>query len=95
METKSKNLSLKAILIIIAVGIWAIVLQNAGVIPTKQNVYVKGGYIDADVDGRVSVDNEVDINLSSINGKSNVFYDFGGNGDYVRIPVMTTYPSGR
>lgn len=95
METKSKNLSLKAILIIIAVGIWAIVLQNAGVIPTKQNVYVKGGYVDADVNGRVSVDNEVDINLSSINGKSNVFYDFGGNGDYVRIPVMTTYPIGR
>ena len=95
METKSKNLSLKAILIIIAVGIWAIVLQNAGVIPTKQNVYVKGGYVDADVNGRVCVDNEVDINLSSINGKSNVFYDFGGNGDYVRIPVMTTYPIGR
>jgi len=48
METKGKNISLKAILIIIAVGIWAIVLQNTGVIPTRQNVYVKGGYVNVD-----------------------------------------------
>lgn len=95
METKSKNISLKAILIAIGLGIWVMVLQNAGVIPTKQNVYVKGGYIDADVNGTVdvrgsvSVDNTVDINLDAINGKSNAFYDFGGNGNYVRIPVMT------
>ena len=46
METKSKNISLKAILIAIGLGIWVIVLQNAGIIPTKQNVYVKGGYVD-------------------------------------------------
>lgn len=71
MEQKSKNLSLKAILISIAVGIWAIVLQNAGVIPTNQNVkvvntvdtYVNGGNIDADVSGSVSVDNTVDVNI--------------------------------
>ncbi len=74
MEQKSKNISLKAILIAIGLGIWVIVLQNAGVIPTKQNVYVKGGYIDADingtvdVEGSVSVDNEVDININHING---------------------------
>ena len=61
MENKSKNLSLKAILVIIGIGIWAIVLQNAGIIPTKQNVYVKGGYIDADVSGSVDVDNTVRV----------------------------------
>lgn len=96
METKSKNISLKAVLIAIGIGIWVIVLQNAGIIPTKQNVYVKGGYIDADIDGTVdvSIGNTVDINLSEINGKRNVFYDFGGNGEYVRIPVMTTSPKG-
>lgn len=94
METKSKNISLKAILITIGVGIWIIVLQNAGIIPTKQNVYVKGGNIDADINGSVSIDNQVDVNIDAINGKSNCFYDFGGNGNYVRIPVMTTYPSG-
>jgi hypothetical protein len=100
METKSKSISLKVILIAIGLGIWVIVLQNAGVIPTKQNVYVKGGYIDADINrtvdvrGSVSVNNTVDVNLAAINGKSNVFYDFGGNGNHVRIPVMTTYPLG-
>jgi multidrug efflux pump subunit AcrA (membrane-fusion protein) len=78
METKSKNISLKAILIIIAVGIWGIFLQNAGIIPTKQNVYVKGGYIDAevsgsvDVNGRVEVDNTIDVNIHEINGHNQV-----------------------
>ena len=104
MEQKSKNISLKAILIAIGVGIWVIVLQNAGIIPKligtengTQTVYVTGGNIDADINGTVdvrgsvSVDNEVDVNLESINGKSNAFYDFGGNGNYVRIPVYTGY----
>ena len=43
------------------IGIWAIVLQNTGIIPTIQNVYVKGGYIDADVSGSVDVDNIVRV----------------------------------
>jgi hypothetical protein len=89
METKSKNISLKAILIAIGLGIWVMVLQNAGIIPTKQNVYVKGGYVD--VSGSVDIDNTVNVNLEAINGKSNAFYDFGGNKNYVRIPVYTGY----
>jgi len=74
METKGKNISLKAILIAIGIGIWVIVLQNAGLIPTKQNVYVKGGYINADINGTVdirgsvSVDNEVDVDIRKISG---------------------------
>lgn len=72
MELNSKNVTLRAVLIIIAVGIWAIVLQNAGIIPTKQNVYVKGGYVDVngtvDVRGNVSVDNTVDVNLDEVLG---------------------------
>jgi hypothetical protein len=58
---KSKDISLKAILIAIGVGVWIIVFQNAGVIPSKQNVYVKGGYIDADVKGAVDVNGTVDV----------------------------------
>jgi hypothetical protein len=92
---EKKNISLKAILILIGVGIWAIVLQNAGVIPTKQNVYVKGGYIDADVNGSVDVDNTVDVNgymdvnIDAINGHSR-FYDNSSNrGKYFRLPVYT------
>ncbi len=68
MESKNNNISLKVILGLIAIGIWAIVLQNAGVVPTKQNVYVKGGYVGMDgsvrVSGSVDVDNMVDINLN-------------------------------
>jgi len=94
METKSKNISLKAILIIMTIGIWAVVLQNAGIIPTKQNVYVKGGYIDADVSGSVDIDNTVDVNgyidvnIEAINGKSNAFYQ-DRDGDYILLPVLS------
>ena len=94
MEQKSKNISLKAILISIALGIWVIVLQNAGVIPTNQNVKVVNT-VDAKVRGSVDVENEVevsgnvDVNLEAINGNSNVFYDFWGNRNYVRIAVYT------
>lgn len=84
METKGKNISLKAILIAIGAGIWVLVLQNAGIIPKvvgtengTQTVYVKGGNIDADVSGSVSVDNEVDINISSVNGRQAKSYSNG------------------
>ncbi|MBS1571799.1 MAG: hypothetical protein JST62_05320 [Bacteroidetes bacterium] len=93
METKSKSISLKAILIAIGIGIWAIVFQNAGIIPTKQNVYVKGGSIDVsgsiDVDrvrGTVSVDGDVDVDIKKINGKRNVFYQ-DRDGEFMVLPV--------
>lgn len=74
MESKLTNLSQKAILISIAIGIWAIVLQNAGIIPTKQNVYVKGGYIDASISKTVdvNVNSTVDVNIEKINGHNEV-----------------------
>lgn len=34
------NLSLKGILLFIAIGIWLLVLQNAGIIPTSHRVEV-------------------------------------------------------
>ena len=89
METKSKNFSLKALLIVIAIGIWAIVLQNAGVIPTSQKVQGVNsvgidGYVN--VRGSVSIDNMVDINIRSINGFKNAFYQ-DRDGDYMVLPV--------
>ena len=67
------NISLRVILITMTIGIWILVLQNTGIIPTKQNVYVKGGYIDVDgkvnVEGSVSVNNTVDINIEKILGR--------------------------
>jgi len=65
MNLKSKNISLKAILIVIAVGIWVIVLQNAGIINTIQKVRVVNT-VDADVSGSVDIDNinnMVDVNI--------------------------------
>ena len=94
MENQTKNISLKIILISMTLGIWAIVLQNAGVIPTSQNVKVVNS-VDVDgsvsVSGRVDVDNTVDINIEEINGKSNVFYDSNGDKNYRRIPVYSGY----
>lgn len=70
--------------IVIAIGIWFIVLQNFNVFGDRQIVYVRGGNID--------VNNRVNVNLDAINGKHNAFYDFGGDGDYIRIPVMNYNP---
>lgn len=99
LRKKIEAISSKKILLIIACGVWAIVLQNAGVIPRvkEQEVYVAGGSVDVDNTVGVNVGNTVDVNLGNtvdvnleeINGKSNVFYDFGGNANYVRIPVYT------
>ncbi len=96
METQSKNISLKAILIAIGAGIWVLVLQNAGIIPKlvgtengTQTVYVKGGNIDADVSGSVSVDNTVDINIEAVNGHTNAFYGPSKDGSYDALHVYT------
>ena len=82
----------KTVLIFIAIGIWAIVLQNAGIIPTKQNVTVKGGYLEANVSGSVDIDNAIeidgtiDVNIDEINGYDNAFYQ-DGDGAYMLLPV--------
>lgn len=96
MDTKSKNISLKAILIAIGAGIWVLVFQNAGIIPKlvgtengTQTVYVTGGNIDADVSGSVDVGNTVDINIEAVNGHSNAFYGPSKNGSYDALHVYT------
>lgn len=77
MEEKSKNIPLKAILIVIGAGIWVLVLQNSGIIPTSQNVRVintvdvdgtVGINGTVDVSGDVSVGNTVDVNIDEILG---------------------------
>jgi len=82
--------------IICAIGIWSqflhILLSSEDGV---QTVYVTGGNIDADVsnrievEGSVSVDNRVDVNLSAINGYRNCFYNNYAKhpNDYYRIPV--------
>jgi hypothetical protein len=75
MKEKATKYSPRIVLVTIAFGIWTIVLQNAGVIPTNNNVNVVNsvdvnGHVNADVSGSVSVDNTVDINIKEILGRS-------------------------
>ena len=79
MQRKPFSLSLKAILLAIAVGIWVLVLQNLGILTATQ-----------DVSGTVDVGNSVDVNLQYINGRRDVFFNNPSRGDkdkYYLIPV--------
>lgn len=56
-----------------AIGIWALVLQNAGVLPKENGVFLTNPYlpthfggVKSDVSGVVSIDNEVKVNLMKI-----------------------------
>ncbi|GHV05558.1 hypothetical protein FACS189416_5340 [Bacteroidia bacterium] len=85
MKMKSIKISEKAILIIIGIGVWIIVFQNVGIIPTNQHVkivntvdtYVTGGSIDSNISGSVNVDNTVDVNIHEINGHNQVTTGIG------------------
>lgn len=93
METKS----IKLILISIAIGIWALVLQNFGIfnedkaqsVRVVNSVGINGS---VEVEGRVNIGNTVDVNLQEINGHNNVFFNNPSRGDhnkYYVIPVST------
>jgi len=85
----------RSALLMIAIGIWVIVLQNAGIFPQfKPNkvrvvelVEVKGT---VDIDKTVFIKGKVDANLESINGYSK-FYKDPRTGEYYVIPVTETY----
>ena len=74
----SKILSEKVILLLIGIGIWALVLQNAGVLPSNQGVYVNDGDIDISGSGvfiqnetlNVDIDKTVDVNIKEVHGRS-------------------------
>lgn len=75
-------------------GVWVIVLQNAGILPTNHDVIVLNeidanvkGEVEAKVKGSVDIDNTVDINIRAINNQYDAFYDHGYDGVYNRIPV--------
>ncbi len=86
---------LRNLLILIAVGIWIIVLQNSGIIPqfssmavhTSGAVTVKG---EVDVMNTVYIKGNVDANLESINGYAK-FYKDPRTGEFYVIPVTDPY----
>lgn len=85
----------RSILIVIAIGVWVIVLQNAGVFPQLKPVKVQAES-PLEVTGMVEVGNivyikgQVDANLESINGYSK-FYKDPRTGEYYVIPVTDPY----
>lgn len=72
-------------LIIIAFGVWVLVLQNFDISGEPQDVYVKGGSVSVDgkvnvdgsyvtVDGSVSVDNTVSVSIDEVLGRNGQKY---------------------
>jgi hypothetical protein len=91
-----KHLSFqKSILIIIAVGVWVIVLQLTGIVPQIRPFHIASQDV-LQVKGEVEVENvvyikgTVDANLESINGYSK-FYKDPRTGEFYVIPVTDPY----
>jgi hypothetical protein len=93
MISKFDQIFIKITLTVICIGIYIIVFQNLGIIPISQKVLVTGGLVEIsgsiDIGNTVEVEGSLDVNIDAINGNRNAFYDFGGNKNYVRIPVYT------
>jgi len=86
---------IKTALVIIAIGVWIIVLQNAGILPQiSPQVVVADSAMrvmgEVDVNNTVFVKGAVDVNIESINGYSK-FYKDPRTGEYCVIPVTDTY----
>jgi hypothetical protein len=69
-KLQGENTTLKGLILVAAIGIWVIALQNLGVIPISQKVKVVEvvrvvGNVNADVSGSVRVDNIVDVNVDN------------------------------
>jgi len=81
--------------ILIAVGVWIIVLQNTGLFPQLVPLKVQNSGV-MDVKGTVDIENtvyikgNVDANIESINGYSK-FYKDPRTGEYYVIPVTDPY----
>ncbi len=93
MEIDSRFI--KLILTLIAVGIWVLIFQNAGVIPQvkPQRIAVDSAMRvmgAVDVDNTVFIKGSVDANIESINGYSK-FYKDPRTGEYYVLPVTDPY----
>ncbi|MBS4056574.1 MAG: hypothetical protein KKD74_04840 [Bacteroidetes bacterium] len=87
---------LRTILILITVGIYILILQNAGLVPqirpmevqsTGEGLLIRG---EVDIPNTVFIKGVVDANLESINGY-NKFYKDPRTGEFYVIPVTDPY----
>ncbi len=86
---------IKITLTLLAVGVWIIVFQNAGIIPpiNPQTVVADSALRvmgEIDVNNTVFIKGSVDANIESINGY-NKFYKDPRTGEYYVIPVTDPY----
>ncbi len=86
---------IKAGITVIAIGIWIIVFQNAGVFPRVSPVMVVADSAmritgEVDVNNTVFIKGSVDANIESINGYSK-FYKDPRTGEYYVIPITDPY----
>ncbi len=86
---------IKWTLLSIAIGIWVLIFQNAGIIPplspqvvTADSAMVVTGEVD--VTNTVFIKGAVDANIESINGYSK-FYKDPRTGEFYVIPVTDPY----
>lgn len=89
------NKTIKRSLIVIAIGIWFLVFQNAGLLPQFRSWKVSGDG-PLPVTGTVKIDDfvvikgKVDANIESINGYGK-FYKDPRTGQYYVLPVTDPY----
>ncbi len=86
---------IKTILILIATGIWMLVFQNAGILPSlSPQVVVADSALrvtgEVDVTNTVFVKGSIDANIESINGYTK-FYKDPRTGEYYVLPVTDPY----
>jgi hypothetical protein len=85
----------KVTLVMIALGIWVLIFQNAGIIPqvSPRRITVDSALRvtgSVDVDNTVFIKGSVDANIESINGYSK-FYKDPRTGEFYVIPVTDPY----
>lgn len=85
----------KAVAIIIAIGIWVLVFQNAGIFPRISPMVVVADSAmritgEVEVNNTVFIKGSVDANIESINGYSK-FYKDPRTGEYYVIPITDPY----
>ena len=85
----------KTTLVLIAAGIWVLIFQNAGLIPSAKPLVVVADSAlrvtgEVDVANTVFIKGAVDANIESINGFSK-FYKDPRTGEYYVIPMTDPY----
>lgn len=81
--------------ILIAIGIWILVFQNAGIIPPVRTPHVEVDSLvsvtgDVEVGNTVFVKGMVNTNIQSINGYSK-FYKDPRTGEFYVLPMTDVY----